>query len=81
MEPQNGGRNAEMTEPKRCPLKRSLAEKVCLLQQIGITMEAILVADLSDTLKSELTSLCDGPRCAWWDAERICCGVVAWARK
>lgn len=70
-------RGAEMTEPKLCPMKRNLAENVSHLQQIWIMMETLLATDLNDTMESELSRRCDGPLCAWWNAERKCCGVVA----
>lgn len=52
-----------MTEQKLCPLKYD-----CLGERAVLNLE---------TGKIEIKEgLCDGHRCAWWDAERSCCGVV-----
>lgn len=80
-----------MTEPKLCPLKRGRADDFLVFQNLEVTKEeldklrksgATLVKSLDDSEgKIEVVSgLCDGPRCAWWDAERICCGGMVTGR-
>lgn len=55
-----------MTEPKLCPLKSTTEESV--REQLTLM--------LAGEDEVGLIGKCDGPRCAWWDAERNCCGVV-----
>lgn len=56
-----------MTEEKLCPIKSMTAESV---------REQLALKCLGE---NEVGSIgkCDGPLCAWWSAERSCCGVVA----
>lgn len=60
--------SAEMTEPKLCPLKGITGQSA---------NEQIWEFALGDKNALDRINTCDGPRCAWWSAERSCCGVVA----
>lgn len=52
-----------MTDEKLCPLKYGSGERAVFNPETG---------------EIEIKGgLCDGPSCAWWNAERSCCGVVA----
>lgn len=56
-----------MTETKLCPLK-AMNTKNLEDRLITLSAECKKVADF--------IVQCDGPRCAWWSAERSCCGVA-----
>lgn len=60
-----------MTEQKLCPIKSMNAESVREQLILEICGKDVGMDEVG------LIGRCDGPLCAWWDAERNCCGVVA----
>lgn len=56
-----------MTEMNLCPLKSMTEESV---------REQLALKFLGED-EVGMIGKCDGPRCAWWDAERSCCSAVA----
>lgn len=58
----------EIEEMKICPLKRF--SESCATEQ---AFASLLVDE--DSIREAY--MCDGGRCAWFDAERGCCGVIA----
>lgn len=76
-----------MNEQKMCPLKRGGADDFLVFQNIEVNKAELAILRETGAMcirpfdneeqKVEIVSgKCDGPRCAWWSAERSCCGVV-----
>lgn len=63
------------TEPKLCPLKMPRLAEVTICYNAEEPRENI---EYAKQIISDAIGKCDGLRCAWWSAERSCCGVVAW---
>lgn len=57
-------RSAEMTEKKLCPMKFTKSVHTQFLDKNG-------------NIKRVECGICNMEFCAWWDAERSCCGAVA----
>lgn len=77
-----------MNETKLCPLKRGTIDDFLIFRNVEISEEDVRRLKEDRTLKVSImdggpqdieviAGQCDGPRCAWWSAERNCCGVVA----
>lgn len=78
----------ESKEMKLCPLKKATSQDFLVFHNLQITKEDMEKLKTDPSMK--LTAVddgparvevffgaCDGVRCAWWNGERSCCGIVA----